>query len=353
MKLFDLAESQTSKQAAKVFESYFGDSINVDVISQQQARLMLNKVYTLVSEHRATPAFHHSEKDPVYLKLMMMERVLRARVKETSTIAVGQAAGAPQLTANSSLPNPTVQNGDMLKQQQNQQNTANAQQQAAADDQASAMQSQQSQLTAKQMTQQMTQQQMTQQQALLAAALAKNKNNQPLTVREQKIIAKTALFTESKILRRQLYNILRESEIQQAQVMVAARALVDEIQKILEDVSSMQFKELPPLVDEMKNQIGLDKARQFNQDATAALGGLVNYIQDIKMKMEQALAIVVGQGTPDMMDQEMGDDFSGDEEDDLGMNDEIDTSGLGIDDEPEDEPELPNTNGAGLGRAKR
>jgi hypothetical protein len=279
MKLFELAATQPSKQAAKVFESYFGGNINIDAISPRQARSMLNKVHKLVNEHQATPAFHHSEKDPTYLKLMMMEKVLRARIKETSTIAVGQTAGAQQNVQQSKTtagqPNPTVQAGDAQKQAQNQQNQTNAQQQAAAGDQASAAQTQQTQQSAQQMTQQQTQQQQAQQQAMLAAALAKGKNNQPLTVQEQKIIAKKAIRTESKVLRKQLYKILRESEIQQAQVMVAARALVDEIQKMLEDVSSMQFKELPPLVDEMKNQIGVDKARQFNQDATTALGGLV------------------------------------------------------------------------------
>ena len=82
MKMFELAATKPSKQAAKVFESYFGDSINVDVISPRQARTMLNKVQKLVTEHRSTPAFHSSEQNPTYLKLMMLERVLKAKVKE-------------------------------------------------------------------------------------------------------------------------------------------------------------------------------------------------------------------------------------------------------------------------------
>ena len=86
MKLFELAAQQPSKKAAKVFESYFGDSINVDVISPKQARIMLSKINKLVNEHRQTIEFHHSEKNPTYLKLMMMERVLSAKVDRKSVV---------------------------------------------------------------------------------------------------------------------------------------------------------------------------------------------------------------------------------------------------------------------------
>jgi hypothetical protein len=65
-------------------------------MSAKQARMMLNKVRKLVNEHRQTSAFHHSEKNPAYLKLMMMERVLTTKVNETPTVAVGSTAGATQ-----------------------------------------------------------------------------------------------------------------------------------------------------------------------------------------------------------------------------------------------------------------
>jgi hypothetical protein len=116
MKLFELAATQPSKQAAKVFESYFGDSINLDVISPKQARMMLSKVQKLVNEHRQTTAFHYSEQNPTYLKLMMMEQVLAAKVTETSTVPVGTAVGAAQNVnqqqAGIAKVNPTVAAGD-------------------------------------------------------------------------------------------------------------------------------------------------------------------------------------------------------------------------------------------------
>ena len=92
-----------------------------------------------------------------------------------------------------------------------------------------------------------------------------------------------------------LYRRLHESEIQQAQVVLAAQDMVDRVQKMLEDVTSMQFKDLPALVDQVKNEVGIPQSAQFNTDATTALSGLVKNLQASKTQLEQALGVVTGQ----------------------------------------------------------
>jgi hypothetical protein len=87
---------------------------------------------------------------------------------------------------------------------------------------------------------------------------------------------------------------LNESEVQQAQVVLAAQDMVDRMQGMLEDVSELQFKELPALVDSIKNQVGIDQAQQFNTDATAALTGLLQNIQGAKQQLDAALNVVTG-----------------------------------------------------------
>ena len=89
---------------------------------------------------------------------------------------------------------------------------------------------------------------------------------------------------------------IRESEVQQAQVVLAAQDMVDNIQGMIEDATEMQFKELPALVDSIRNQIGMEQAVQFQQDATAALTGLVQSLQGTKTSLEQGLGVVTGQG---------------------------------------------------------
>jgi len=326
MKMFELAAIKPSKQAAKVYESYFGDSINVDVISPRQARTMLNKVQKLVTEHRSTPAFHSSEQNPTYLKLMMLERVLKAKVKETATIGIGDAAGANQNTAQNAA--------------QNAQAKPNAN--VVAGDAA-----------AKQKTQQLINTKF--KDPKTAAAIKRSTDGQPLTTADQALVAQAALQTESKSMRRQLYRILRESEVQQAKVVIAATNMVDDIQTMLEEVSTMQFKTLPPLVSEMQNQIGIDQAMVFNADVTKVLANLVQTVQAAKLEMDRAISVVTGEQSAAAPGEEPGLGAEpGLDDPELGTEPGLDDPGMG--DEPGlDDPEMddPSMDDAGLGRAKR
>jgi len=229
MKLNELAVANPTKQAAKVFESYFGDRVSFDTVDQSQALKMLRRVRGLVAEHRRTPAFHHSEQNPAYLKLVMMEQALSARIMELDAQPV---AGQP---------NPQA----MAMQ--------TAQKRKEIDDQIKQLQDQIRNLQ--------------QQRNMPAMGMAEGRGTRRLS----------------------------ESEVQQAQVVLAAQDMVDEVQKMSEQVSAMQFKDLPALTDSIKNQVGPDQAMQFNTDATAALAGLLQNLQGARQQLDQALGVVTGQ----------------------------------------------------------
>jgi hypothetical protein len=240
MKLFELDATRQTKQAAKVFESYFGNSISFETLTRPQARNMLNRVRSLIKEHRGQPSFHQSEKNPAYLKLVVMEQGLAAKLREFAPAT----PGAAPVAAVGAAVNPA--NMAMQMQQQKKQ----------------------IQDAIKQKQQEITQ-------------LQKQLNMPNMGMAESRA--------------RQLYRQLHESEIQQAQVVLASQDMVDEVQKMLEQVTSMQFKDLPALVDQVKNQVGQEQATQFNGDASAALGGLVQNLQGAKQQLEQALGVVTGQ----------------------------------------------------------
>ena len=248
MKLLELAASPT-KQAAKVFESYFGGRIRLNTISRRQTRDLLGRVRGLVQEHRKTPEFHQSEKNPTYLKLIMLEQVLTKKMHED---VMPMQSGTVPPTAPIS-----TQSGA----------------QAAA--MASAQQSERKKAIQDQIK--LLQQQI--------ADLQKAMNNP---------VAPVAMENRKH---NRLYRRLQESEIQQAQVVLAAQDMVDRVQKMLEDVTSMQFKDLPALADQVKNEVGVEQSVQFNTDANAALGGLVQNLQASKQQLEQALGVVTGQGS--------------------------------------------------------
>ena len=260
MKLLELAASPT-KQAAKVFESYFGGRIRLDTISRRQTRDLLGRVRGLVKEHRKTPEFHRSEKNPTYLKLIMLEQVLTKKMHEDiaggATVAMGQPTDGAPLGANQAAANQqkALQAAQIKSSQEAKREQIKLLQQQIADIQKSLNN------------------------PTMMAAMENRKHNR-------------------------LYRRLQESEIQQAQVVLAAQDMVDRVQKMLEDVTSMQFKDLPALADQVKNEVGVEQAAQFNADANAALGGLVQNLQASKLQLEQALGVVTGQGggVPPAMD---------------------------------------------------
>jgi alanyl-tRNA synthetase len=112
-----------------------------------------------------------------------------------------------------------------------------------------------------------------------------------LDKQKQELQKQLAMAESRHSLRRKL----KESEVQQAQVVLASQDMVDQVQKMIEQVTSMQFKDLPALVDQIKNEVGVDQAQQFNADATAALAGLTQNLQGSKGQLETALGVVTGQ----------------------------------------------------------
>jgi urease gamma subunit len=267
------------KQVAKIFEQYFGKTIDVAAIKPWQARHMLTKVRRTIAEHRSSPAFHQSERNASYLKLLMMEQALSQHFEGVAGVGDGAATDVagqgPAIAKNSS--------------------------------------------------------------GLSARAAAKSQQGQKLTRDEA-----TALGESINRIQRMMGRRLTESEVQQAQVVLAAQDIIDSIQKMIEDMTAVQFKELPALVDSIRNQVGTAEADQYNSAATAALGGLVQNLQGAKQQLEQAQGILTGQGTP--LDTSMG-AAAGDLETPTAPGSDADLFA-----EPT-EPEEPKT--AGLGRERR
>lgn len=241
MKLQEFSASKPVKHVDQVFESYFGQGLKLERLGRGQTQTMLSRVRSLLDEHQSTTARHWGERNPAYLKLVMMEQALHSHLAEMTPPATDQSAQQAQ-QAVAKVKDPK-----------------------------------------------------------LAAALKKSAAGQSLTPDEQKMVAGAALMKAESKLRR-AYRMLKESEVQQAQVVLAAQDMVDKMQGMLEDVSELQFKELPALVDSIKNQVGIDQATQFNADASAALTGLLQNIQGAKQQLDAALGVVTGQqmATPDL-----------------------------------------------------
>ena len=252
-----------------------------------QAQHMLRRVRSLIKEHRSTPNFHNSEKDQNYLTLIMMEQALYGRIIEAGEVAVIGATG-----------------------------TAGAQPSAAV--KAAMMKD-----------------------PKLQATIKKATTGTTLNKDEQQRLAGVALMTKEN-----KRNRVMESELQQAQVVLAGQDMVDQVQKMIEQISEMQFKDLPALVATIKNDMGTEQATQYQEQSTQALNTLLQAIQQGKAQLDSAQSLLSGETPGAMPGTDMG----------MGMDGEVppgeDGEDLDIDADLELDAE-PDDATSALGRERR
>jgi urease gamma subunit len=178
---------------------------------------------------------------------------------------------------------------------------------------------------------------------------ATRKGGKGLTPDEQAAV--TSVATLKKEEKKPARMVREQSELQQAQVVLAAQDMIDRVQGMLEDISEMQFKDLPALADSVKNDMGVEQSTQFQSAASAAFTNLLQAVQAGKTELESAQGMLTGQA-PQIPGQdtmagaqpgaELGAEPGGDIEADLDLDVNL----------PPEEPE-PETPAAALGRERR
>jgi hypothetical protein len=222
MKLQELDARRPTDQVAKTLATHMGNRVSFDTLGESQARGMLTKVRGLLREYKSSVSRHFSERNPDYLKLIMLEQALSHRISEMDAQAIAVDMNDPKTQA-------------MMKKAQ---------------------------------------------------------SGQTLNPEETKTMAAIAAMKKESVKKKRMVS---ESEVQQAQVVMAAQDMVDKLQGMLEDVSEMQFKDLPALTDAIKNDTGVEQATQFQADVTAALTTLLAAIQAGKAQVESAQGVLTGQ----------------------------------------------------------
>jgi len=301
MKLFDLDSPQT-KQSKKVLESYFGNNIDFAAMKPQAASDMLTKVRGLIYEHRTTKSVVQSENDTTYMKLIVMERGLNARLREAN-ITLEPQTGATQIKNDGDIIGSTndqstamqfkkdVEDGkitlgeeELVREAENWIKKATSKNPGAFTRQAKAAGMSTTAFANKVLANKDDYNAKTEKRANLAKTLSKFEG------KAGKVLNQIAEGATLKMSGR----VLSESEVQQAQVVLAAQDMVDRMQKMLEDVTSMQFKDLPALAGSIQTTIGTNEAQAFNDAAGQSLAVLVDAIQASKVEMETAQGTLTG-----------------------------------------------------------
>jgi hypothetical protein len=305
MKLFDLETPQT-KKSQKVLEGYFGNSVDFTKLAPRAASNMLTKVRGLIYEHRTTTKMHNSEKDAGYLKLLVMERGLSARLREADVTLEPAKPGAMSIKSGSdtigTAHNPqaasqlkqaidkgeiTLGDEELTNEAENWIKGATSKNPGAFKRQAKSAGMSTSAFANKVLSNKDDFNAKTEKRANLAKTLGGFGESRNAGAILKKIAEGMTLRTKSG-------RYLSESEVQQAQVILAAQDMVDRMQGMLEDITSMQFKDLPALSNSIQTTIGTTEAQAFNNAAGQSFGVLVDAIQAAKVEMEAAQGTLTG-----------------------------------------------------------
>lgn len=76
--------------------------------------------------------------------------------------------------------------------------------------------------------------------------------------------------------------ICENTELEKAEILLAGKSIVDELQKIIENLSDLQVEDLSPLVDRIRSEEGLKEAERFKETVHAALDKAIDTVSETK-----------------------------------------------------------------------
>ena len=101
---------------------------------------------------------------------------------------------------------------------------------------------------------------------------------------------------------------LEESaDLDQAEVLLAAKQMADDLQKMAENLASMQVEDLMSIHNAMKEQVGTAEADAFNSSAEAAISSALDAVKSANEQVGNAVLTAQGIApAPTDMDMPMG-----------------------------------------------
>ena len=102
---------------------------------------------------------------------------------------------------------------------------------------------------------------------------------------------------------------LTEGEVGNAEVLLAAKDMVDSVQDAIEKVGKMQNEQLPQLLDSIRDQIGSEQAESFKSAVGETLTTLMQNLQLAREGVDNGVRVLSGEQVDNPMampDNELG-----------------------------------------------
>ena len=130
-------------------------------------------------------------------------------------------------------------------------------------------------------------------------------------------------------------SVINEGEEEKAELIMAARDMVDRITGWMEDTANMQAESMLELVDSIRDELGQDVAMEFESSVKPALATIYTALETSRQQLTSGVGLLTGEGGADMMGMDNMDAGMDDMSADTGMDDmEGDAdSDLDLDDE--------------------
>lgn len=95
---------------------------------------------------------------------------------------------------------------------------------------------------------------------------------------------------------------LTEGEVSNAEVLLAAKDMVDSVQDAIEKVGKMQNEQLPQLLDSIRDQIGSEQADAFKNAVGSTLETLMTGLQAAREGVDSGVRILSGEQVDNPME---------------------------------------------------
>jgi lipoate-protein ligase A len=90
---------------------------------------------------------------------------------------------------------------------------------------------------------------------------------------------------------------LLETEVSQAEVMMAAKGFAQELQEMVEKIGRLQNEDLPPVTDQMRETYGMESASAFQTQIYGALQSVMDSLYTAKGQVDDAVGNMAATGS--------------------------------------------------------
>tara|TARA_B110000858_G_scaffold80043_1_gene92760 strand:- start:1059 stop:1736 length:678 start_codon:yes stop_codon:yes gene_type:complete len=96
--------------------------------------------------------------------------------------------------------------------------------------------------------------------------------------------------------------VITEGEVGSAEVLLAAKSMVDEVQDMIETAGKMQNEQLPQLLDSIRDQVGSEQADAFQLSVGGTLEQLMPALQTARDGVDGGVRVLSGEQVDTPMD---------------------------------------------------